>query len=112
MSWTTTLTIKEKKVNFKLDTGAEVTAISEQAYQSLTGIELQKASKVLYGPSHQALDVIGEFTEKITHQRRSVLQTIFVVRDLKTNLLGFPAITSLHLLCRVDAAHTEVPEEE
>ena len=57
-------------------------------------------------------DVIGQFTEKITHQHRSAHQKIFVVWGLKTNLLVFPAITSLHLLCQVDAAHAEIPVEE
>ena len=111
-SWTTTIVINGKEVKFKLDTGAEVTAVSEQTYKSLTGIKLQKPSRVLYGPARQALDVIGQFTEKITHQHRSAQQTVFVVQGLKTYLLGFPAITSLHLLCRVDAAHAEIPVEE
>ena len=74
MSWTTTLLIRGKEINFKLDTGAEVTAISEKTYQSLTGIQLQKASKILYGPAHQALDVIGKFTAQVTHQCRLALQ--------------------------------------
>ncbi len=108
-SWTTTLINKGKEVQLKLDTGAEVTA---QIYKSLAGIELQKASKVLYGPARQALEMIGQFIEKITHQHKSVQQTVFVVWGLKTSLLGFPAFTSLHLLCRVNAAYSEIRVEE
>ena len=78
-SRTTTVVINGKEVKFKLDTGAEVTAVSEQTYNSLTGIKLQKASRILYGPARQALVVIGQFTEKITHQHRSAQQTIFVI---------------------------------
>ena len=111
-SWTTTLRIKGKEIPFKLDTGAEVTAISERTYRSLQGIPPQRASKVLYGPARQALDVIGQFTEIVIHKKKSAVQTIFVVRGLKTNLLGFLAITSLRLLCQVDATLAEIPTED
>ena len=45
----------------------------------------------------------------LTHQQLSSEQTIYVVRGLKTNLLGLPAITSLQLLRRVDATCAEEP---
>lgn len=39
------------KVNFKLDTSAEVTAISDQTFKHLScRATLQKSSKVLHGP--------------------------------------------------------------
>jgi len=53
--------------------------------------------------------VLGQFIGTLTHLQLSSAQTIFVVRGLKTNLLGLPAITSLQLLHRVDATCAEEP---
>ena len=106
-SWTTTLLLGNRQTTFKLDTGAEVTAVSEEVYQSLGQGNLQRSSKALYGPACQTLEVLGQFTGELKHQEQVTSQTIFVVRGLKTNLLGLPAITALQLLKRVDATHTD-----
>ena len=42
------------------------------------------------------------------HQGHSSTQTVFVVQDLRSNLLGLAAIASLQLLQQVDATHTGV----
>lgn len=91
-----------KDLMFKLDTGAEVTAISEDAYRSLGDIPLQKPSKILYGPGHRTLSVVGEFSQKLCCRHKSTDQQIFVVKGLTLNLLGLPAITALDLVARVD----------
>lgn len=44
---------------------------------------------------------------ELKHQELVTSQTIFVVRGLKTNLLGLPAITALQLLKRDNATHTD-----
>lgn len=105
--WTSTLLLGTKEIPFKLDTGAEVTAISEETYRMLGAKTLEKASKALYGPTCQSLKVLGQFTGLLKHQDHSSSQTIFVVRGLKTNLLGLPAITSLRLLQRINATHAD-----
>ena len=38
----------------------------------------------------------------MTHKEQSVCSTIYVVKGLKTNLLGVPAITALNIVARVD----------
>ena len=88
---------------FKVDTGAEVTAITESVYKDLTKIHLQKASKILHGPTNQSLQVVGQFTTKLVYGLRSTEQIVFVVRGLKNNLLGLPAITALQLLSWAEA---------
>ena len=61
--WTSMVTLQDQEVQFKLDTGAEVTAISEETYKKLaTKSSLKKPTKDLFGPTHQALDLVGEFT--------------------------------------------------
>ena len=105
-SWTSTVRIAGKRIPVKLDTGAEVTAISESAYQKLSKIPLQKPSKSLQGPAGQSLTVLGQFTRRISFARRSSNEVIFVVRGLKNNLLGFPAIKNLRIINKIDSTTT------
>ena len=102
-TWTAKVLVGSKELVFKLDTGAEVTAISEEAFRSLGNVSLQKPSKVLYGPGEKPLDVIGESSLTLHTEQKSVHQRIFVIRGLKSNLLGLPAITPLNLAARVDS---------
>ena len=50
-SWTANISLNSHPIQFKLDTGAEVTAISDKVFSSLCNAKLQKASKVLLGPA-------------------------------------------------------------
>ena len=81
-SWTTKIKLPETDVIFMLDTGAEVT---EEVSKNLEVAKLQKPSKMLYSPSDQKLDVVGEFEGTV-----SVIPTL----TRKTSLLfaGFVTI--------------------
>ena len=65
--WTATVTLNGKDVIFKLDMGAEVTAITEKTYQMLNA-ELTPPCKRLYGPSQVPLPVKGHFQGQFTYQ--------------------------------------------
>ena len=100
--WLCKISLNQKQVTFKpLDTGAEVTAISEETYSHLQNITLTKPSKVLIGPADSHLSVTGQFTGNLSHKDIQCRQEIFVVKNLKTNLLGLPAITELQLVERL-----------
>ncbi|KAL5483892.1 hypothetical protein EMCRGX_G020311 [Ephydatia muelleri] len=89
------------KVNFKLDTGAEITAISDQTFKRLScRATLQKSSKDLYGPGQQPLEVMGQFTSNMIYNGLQSEQVVFVMKGLKKNLLGLPALTALQLVSR------------
>ena len=77
--WTTTLTLEGKPLVFKLDTGAEVSAISEQVFCTLPGVKLGKSSIVLYGPARQNLNVLGQFTGKLANQKHTHSAVIYVI---------------------------------
>ena len=94
-SWEIQLLLEGTEITCKLDTGAEVTVISEQTYAAIKKPRLFPPSKSLYGPSRQPLEVIGQFTGTFSHKGKSILHPVFVVKKLKTNLLGLPAISSL-----------------
>ena len=106
-SWTTTLQVRGKKIRFKIDTGAEVTAISEETFRQLGGASLQRPRNVLYGPARHTLDVLGQFMTTLRHEQCSSLQPVFVVRGLKNNLPSLPAIVALQLIHRVSSIKTE-----
>ena len=99
--WTATLKVNQQEVVFKLDTGAEVTAISETVYKSLDNISLQKPTRSLVGPAQHKLQVLGEFTATLTYNQRCSQQSVYIVRNLNHNLLGLPAILALKMIVRV-----------
>ena len=97
-SWTISIHLEGKQMSFKLDTGAEVSAISDVAYKTLGNITLKKPAKILVGPTRNALKVLGQFLGTFQIGEKTSTETVFVVSGLKSNLLGLPAIKSLHLL--------------
>ena len=107
-AWFASVKLNEQEINFKLDTGAEVTAISEEVYQGLQKPKLSTPEKALYGPSRQPLKTLGQFHGCLSHKNKVVKQRIFVVEGLQKNL-GLPAITSLGLAIRVDATEASAP---
>jgi len=68
--WTSTTFIEDIEADFKLDTGAEATAITMSTYNSLPSIELQKPKKTLLGPAQQPLDVLGQFQATLCYKQR------------------------------------------
>ena len=102
-SWTTQVSMNQVNLHFKLDTGAEVTAISEKAFKALGSPQVQQPTKKLCGPTNTPLKVKGRLTVSMTYKNNSCEQEVFVVNHLQHNLLGLPAIKALHLLTRVES---------
>ena len=97
--------INGKVIPFKLDTGAEVTAISEKALQSIGKPTLEKSTKQLCGPDKKPLDVLGSFTDDLFCKQQTSRQEVFVVQDLNSNLVGLTAIMALHILVKIESVH-------
>ena len=102
-SWYSDVQLCGRKVRFKLDTGAEVTAISSKELEQLNGMTLEKPSKTLHGPNHQCLDVKSQFTTTMTHHGSRTRQPVFVVKGLTMNILGLPAIQALRIASKIDS---------
>ena len=109
-AWNTTLQLNRRKTQFKLETGAEATAISMETYRALQRPKISPPKKSLYGPSRQPLDCIGQFSGKFYYKGKTTTQPVYVIRGLKSNLLGLPAITALKLGIRVNTTTTEPVE--
>ena len=98
----TSIFLNEVETVFKLDTVAEVTAVSKPMYERLKGVKLQPTSRLLYGPTRQPLKVLGHFQATLARSQKATTQTVFVIDNLQTNLLVLPAISSLRLASTVD----------
>ena len=101
--WSAQVAVGSQEVAFKLDTGAEVTAISDSVHRALGNTALEQPSKILCGPSRKPLPVLGKFSITLSYRGRSSLQELYVVKGLRPNLLGLPAIVDLNIAARVDA---------
>ena len=100
--WIITIKVNGQSVLVKVDTGAKVTALSDSTWNSLNiATPLEKAEISLFGPDQRQLKVLGQKSLTITYQGRSCNQNIYIVKDLKNNLLGLPAIRKLEILLHV-----------
>ena len=101
-SWMVDAQLGTVPVRFKIDTGADVTVISESTFQKCE-TTLSPPDKILRGPGSTQLDVMGRFTSPITVGTKCAEQAVYVVKELHTPLLGKPAIEALKLIARADA---------
>lgn len=105
-AWTAIIQVKDAKITFKLDTGADVTVIADSDLSKIFANEhrpvLQQPEKPLLGPGKTPLDVAGFTKLQLNYGAKQTTEKVYVVRNLSTPLLGLPAITALGLLVRVD----------
>ena len=106
-SWVTSVNLNKRSITFKIDTGADVTVISDTDYNENNDGPLSTCNKKLSGPSREALDVCGQFTGKLQRNSVSTTQDIYIIRGLHTPLLGRPAIEALQLLTVLNGIQTD-----
>ena len=92
--WTAVLQLNNRTIEFKVDTGANVTDPRE--WPNEDG-KLEPASIPLNGPTGEMLEVCGRFTAHVTRKGVESEQEIYVVRNLSGALLGRPAIQALNV---------------
>ena len=64
------------------------------------------ARKKLFGPARTPLEVMGQFQGDLKYHGKESKQTVYVVKGLKTNLLGLPAIMDLNLVALIGETNT------
>ena len=104
--WYISLKIKHMDIQFKIDTGADLTVLSDDVYVKLGKFPLAKSTRKLFGPGQMELNVLGKFTETISSDTKSVQEEIYVVKGLKHCLLGRPTIEKLGLVKRIYEVYT------
>ena len=107
--WTVNLKIKDTNVTFKIDTGADVSIISERTFHSLKRKPLLKKSKAILTSPGGRLQVKGEFWAQTSLKGRSYKFRIIVVASrMGSNLLSRSTAEKMGLVLRVEEIHKEV----
>ncbi|KAI2646083.1 Retrovirus-related Pol polyprotein from transposon opus [Labeo rohita] len=107
-SWTVTLRIQDTDVQFKIDTGADISVISEQTYEALNmKPDLTSANTVLDCPGGK-LRSAGRFETSTHYRGNKYCFTVFVITGQSvSNLLSREASAALGLVQRIDnVAHS------
>ena len=112
--WVVNLFIRGKQVSLSIDTGAEVSVISEEIWRAIGCPPLTQATRSLSGPDGRPIRTKGKFSETLTlHNQTATTEELYVVTGLSKALLGHPAIDQLNLIRRL-AVVTErkTPKEQ
>ena len=95
--WRVKASVSGQELEFKIDSGADVTAIPEKEYSERLGA-LETTQGDLLGPSLSPITVTGTFCSDIIVDNALTSQEIYVVPGLEEPLLGRAAIQDLKLL--------------
>jgi hypothetical protein len=83
-------------VNFKVDSGADVSAISLEDYNKLSPPHKCRSTQArLVGVAHQPLETVGVFATEMKYKSVSHKEKIFVIKGLDDNILSRRACDSL-----------------
>ena len=99
--WTVTLQLNGSPVEFCIDTGAEVTVISEATYRQVGSPKLEPPQRMLRGLDNHILPVRGLLTGQLKKGDKMATDAVYLVTGLHKPLLGRPAIEKLDLISRV-----------
>ena len=103
------LCLSTTAVEFKTDTGADVTVIPGTEYQKKRDGPLRAPDRMLTGAGRQQLHVQGKFTaHRLNRNNVELEQEIFVVEGLDKPLLRRPAIEGLKIVSPVQAEESVV----
>lgn len=103
-AWTASILVNNKQIQFKIDSGADVTVIPESTYAQLaTKTELQGTNKVLLGPCNYKMKCLGKYSARLSTDENNTNEDIYVIKDLERPLLGRRASENLNLINRVNS---------
>lgn len=74
--WLIKLKGNNSQVLFKVDTGADVTLVSEGLFKEENFGKLQKTSKILLGPGQDSLQVKGRCTANLSTKNKTTTEDI------------------------------------
>jgi len=101
--WVVTVELNGVPIECYIDTGAEVTVITEDLYHRVGSPSLMVPDKTLKSANNQPLSVKGMFVGHFYYHNMYTDQHCYVISDLAKPLLGRPAIEKLKLLARIRA---------
>ncbi|KAL1279202.1 hypothetical protein QQF64_025875 [Cirrhinus molitorella] len=107
--WTVDILMEGQTINFKIDSGADATIVSEKNYESLKNkIPLSKTNVILNSPGGK-LECMGQMKTKVSVKKNTYLMNAYVVRGAHVgNLLGRSAAIQMGLIKRIDEIRESV----
>ncbi|XP_064476419.1 uncharacterized protein LOC135390594 [Ornithodoros turicata] len=100
--WLAPINLCGATLDFKVDTGADVTVVSEETYRTyLSTIPLNKPSTILKGPNRSKLQVLGVIKAELEYRLKKLSTDVFVIRGLEEPLLSSEASEALGLVKRL-----------
>lgn len=113
------LKVNGKELGFKIDTGADVSVITEKKYKSLKPNQsLKPTKKVLMGPCKYQMTCLGVVKSDVyaSSTGKKITEDMYVIKDLERNLLSRKAAMELGLISHVNAvnkdSHRDMIEEK
>ena len=113
LPWQAEVCLNQNKLQFKLDSGADVSVIPLSLYERLAekqSLKLEPTNKILLGPCNYKIKCSGKFLGNLSTDSRSLQEEIYVVKGLQTPLLGRMASSQLKLIQKVEKL-TAIPQE-
>ena len=92
--------VKVNLTDFKLDTGATVTIISDSV-PWLEGHELKPTTQIVRGPGHTEWSVVGTLDARLISQDNDFQETVYILKDQACSLLSKRACDRLRLVSTV-----------
>ena len=99
--WIINLKVKDTDIQFKIDTGADLSVVPKYVFKKLKNIKLVKADTILFGPGQKQLQVLWKFKCELKTKSEKSNQELYVVKGLRNSLLGRPAIQSFGIIVKV-----------
>ena len=69
--WMTKIMLNGQEIEFKINTGADVTVIPESNHDTTRDGSLTPPGRSLSGPSQQTLDVLGQFSGRLKYRGKA-----------------------------------------
>ena len=101
--WTVKLKLQWKPVALYIDSGAEVTVITERVWRSVGRPQMEPSDRTLRGPDSSVIPTAGKFVGTFTLGDRTANTDVYVAKRLTKSLLGRSAILNLKLITRIAA---------
>lgn len=102
-AWRATVSVNDRDIRFRIDTGADVTVLPAPTFKQLGASHLLKRSdRYLLGPTRQLLGLLGSVEVPVTYSSQTVIAKLYIAEDLAEPLLGLDLIERFQLLQRVN----------
>jgi transposase InsO family protein len=106
--WRVSLDVAGRNVSFKIDTGADVSVISESQWKSLCPKPKLSPTKAKLLSPGGPIQSLGQFIAKTQWKKNEISFRVFVLKGSTDNLLSRGAALKLGLVQRLDDVHDDL----